>query len=158
MSRSQETRKLLSARYFSSSTTRRCSMSLRAPETSLRSPESERTSPIRPTSNVEVEPPSDLEGPGWAFGRPKSASDDTRHEEARRLARLLVTEIRLYNEEKVRDARESGDLLDQLRDDIERSRRIYEERIDDEVRADRDYFHEEVERILAGRDSTAPDS
>jgi hypothetical protein len=120
----------------------------------VEAPAAETTSPVRPMG-VEVEPPSDLDGPGWAFGGPESISDDTRHEEARRLARLLVTEIKLYNEEKVREAREAGDLYDQLRDDIERSRRIYEERIDDEVRTDTDYFQEEVERILAGGDSTA---
>lgn len=104
---------------------------------------------------AEVAPPADLDGPGWAFSGSESISDDSRLEEARRLARLLVTEIKLYNEEKVREGRESNNLYDQLRDDIERSRRIYEERIDDEVREEGDYFQEEVVRILAGGDSTA---
>lgn len=109
----------------------------------------------RVLEGAEVAPPPDLDGPGWAFSGSDSISDDTRHEEARRLARLLVTEIKLYNEEKVREGRESNNLYDQLRDDIERSRRIYEERIDDEVREEADYFQEEIVRILAGGDSTA---
>lgn len=111
--------------------------------------------PARSVDDAEVAPPSDLDGPGWAFSGSESISDDTQHEEARRLARLLVTEIKLYNEEKVREGRESSNLYDQLRDDIERSRRIYEERIDDDVREQADYFQEEVVRILAGGDSTA---
>jgi len=111
--------------------------------------------PARVPDGAEVAAPADLDGPGWAFSGSESISDDTRHEEARRLARLLVTEIKLYNEEKVREGRETNDLYDQLRDDIERSRRIYEERIDDEVRDEADYFQEEIVRILAGGDSTA---
>lgn len=111
--------------------------------------------PERAVDDAEVAPPEDLDGPGWAFSGSESISEDSRHEEARRLARLLVTEIKLYNEEKVREGRENNDIYDQLRDDIERSRRIYEERIDDEVRQDADYFQEEVVRILAGGDSTA---
>lgn len=110
--------------------------------------------PQRQYDDAEVMPPVDLEGPGWAFGAPPAVNEDSRHEEARRLARLLVTEIKLYNEEKVREGRENGNVHEQLRDDIERSRRIYEERIDDEVREATDYFHEECVRILAAGDST----
>jgi hypothetical protein len=110
--------------------------------------------PQRQFDDAEVMPPVDLEGPGWAFGAPPAVNEDSRHEEARRLARLLVTEIKLYNEEKVREGRENGNVREQLRDDIDRSRRIYEERIDDEVREATDYFHEECVRILAAGDST----
>ncbi len=103
----------------------------------------------------EVAPPTDLDGPGWAFGdSPQQAGDDSEHEEARRLARLLVTEIKLYNEEKVRAGREGKNLYDTLREDIERSERIYQERIDAGVRDSTDYFNEELVRILAGGDST----
>lgn len=105
--------------------------------------------------DAEVVPPSDLEGPGWAFSGPESSSGDSRYEEARRLARLLVTEIKLYNEEKVRQGREGSNIYVHLRDDIERSRRIYQERIGEDVRSDTDYFQEEVVRILAGGNSTA---
>lgn len=109
--------------------------------------------PKRSLEPSEVAPPTDHDGPGWAFGGAESITEDTRHEEARRLARLLVTEIKLYNEEKVREGREKGNIVDQLRDDLERSRRIFEERIDEEVRRDTDYFQEECLRILAGGDS-----
>ncbi len=109
----------------------------------------------RPLEPAEVTPPADLDGPGWAFGGAGTITDDTRREEARRLARLLVTEIKLYNEEKVREGREQNNLVEQLRDDLERSRRIYDERIDEEIRSETDYFQEECLRILAGGDSTA---
>jgi hypothetical protein len=43
-----------------------------------------------------------------------------KHEEAQRFARLLVSEIKLYNEAKVKQGQKTKDLYD-LRDDIERS-------------------------------------
>ncbi len=103
---------------------------------------------------TEVKPPADLVGPGWAFTSPGVASrEETRREEARRLARLLVTEIKLYNEEKVEESRESGNIYAALREEIDRSRRIFEERVAADVRAEADYFHDELVRILAGGDS-----
>ena len=48
-----------------------------------------------------------------------------------------------------------GLALQTLREDINRSRQIYEERIDEKIRAETDYFHEELVRILAGGDADA---
>jgi hypothetical protein len=75
---------------------------------------------------------------------PQRAIDD-----ARRIARLLVSEIKLYNERKVAEGRAAGDLYVRLKDDIERSRQVYAERTPEHVRATADFFHEELVRILA---------
>lgn len=75
---------------------------------------------------------------------PQRAIDD-----ARRIARLLVSEIKLYNERKVAEGRLAGDLYERLRDDIERSRQVYAERTPEHIRATSDFFHEELVRILA---------
>lgn len=75
---------------------------------------------------------------------PQRAVDD-----ARRIARLLVSEIKLYNERKVTEGRVAGDLYVRLKDDIERSRQVYAERTPEHVRASADFFHEELVRILA---------
>ena len=77
------------------------------------------------------------------------ALGDERKEEARRFARLLVSEIKLYNERAVLEGREHGNLYERLRDDIDRSRQMYEERIPGDVRADSNYFYEELVEILA---------
>jgi hypothetical protein len=77
------------------------------------------------------------------------SSGDERKEEARRFARLLVSEIKLYNERAVLEGREHGNLYERLRDDIDRSRQMYEERIPGDVRADSNYFYEELVEILA---------
>lgn len=71
------------------------------------------------------------------------------HNDARRFARLLVSEIKLYNEQKVVDGRESGDLYDRLRDAIDRSREMYEKRVQPAVASKFDYFHYELVNNLA---------
>ena len=48
---------------------------------------------------------------------------------ARRYARLLVSEIKLYNESAVRLGRERRDLLTRLGAEIARAQRLYEERV-----------------------------
>jgi hypothetical protein len=70
-------------------------------------------------------------------------------EDARRLARLLVSEIKLYNEKKVEDGRANMDLYGRLKDDIERSRQVYNERTPESVRQNSNFFHDELVRILA---------
>jgi hypothetical protein len=73
---------------------------------------------------------------------------DQAHEKARRFAKLLVEEIKLYNQTKVAEGRACGDLYGRLRDDIEKSRAAYDKRYGESVR-DVDYFSEELVRILA---------
>ena len=106
---------------------------------------------------AEISPPEDAQGPGWAFTTNRFSADtgggEAVHEEARRLARLLVTEIKLYNEEQVEAGRRNRNIYEVLREDIDRSRQIYEERIDDTVRTEADYFHDELVRILAAGES-----
>jgi len=76
--------------------------------------------------------------------------DDTkRHDEARRFARLLVSEIKLYNEPKVEAGRRNKDLYERLKEDIDRSRQMYDERIAEDVRKVSNYFYDELVRILA---------
>jgi hypothetical protein len=130
-------------------------------------PARSQTSPIplppprtwQPGETAEVAPPPDLEGPGWAFASKAAAqslSDDAPlHEEARRLARLLVSEIKLYNEERVEEGRRNRDIYERLKEDIDRSRQMYEERVDSRVTRNTDYFYQELLRILAAGDAKA---
>ncbi|MDX2000592.1 MAG: hypothetical protein SF066_22965 [Thermoanaerobaculia bacterium] len=106
----------------------------------------------------QVAPPPDLDGPGWAFSTtsvPISDKDQRSHDEARRLARLLVSEILLYNQDEVEKGRQHRDICDRLRDDIDRSRQLYEERVDPVIRDSADYFYQELVRQLAAGDARA---
>ncbi|HEX5854274.1 MAG TPA: hypothetical protein VFZ57_01530, partial [Thermoanaerobaculia bacterium] len=110
--------------------------------------------PVRATSAVT--PPRDQAGsarPISGFvprGRAAVADSPQRAlDDARRLARLLISEIKLYNEKKVEDGRAACDLYERLKDDIERSRQVYDERTPADVRKDTDFFNDEIVRILA---------
>jgi hypothetical protein len=83
-------------------------------------------------------------GRAGAAEGPQRALDD-----ARRLARLLISEIKLYNEKKVEEGRTASDLYERLKDDIERSRQVYNERTPEYVRRENDFFKDELVRILA---------
>ncbi|MFN2502506.1 MAG: hypothetical protein ABR530_10910 [Pyrinomonadaceae bacterium] len=71
------------------------------------------------------------------------------HNDARRFARLLVSEIKLYNEKKVTEGREAQDLYERLREAIDRSREMYDKRVQPPVAAKFDYFHYELVNSLA---------
>ena len=87
--------------------------------------------------------------PRAAAGPAPGGEEAKKHDEARRFARLLVSEIKLYNEAKVEQGRKSRDLYERLKEDIDRSRQMYDERIGEEVRKSSNYFYDELVRILA---------
>lgn len=106
----------------------------------------------------QVQPPTGVDGPGWAFSASRAAvspSEEALHEEARRLARLLVSEIKLYNEEQVEEGRRRRDVYERLKEDIDRSRQMYEERVEPRILKSTDYFYQELVRILAAGDAKA---
>ena len=88
--------------------------------------------------------------PRAAAGTPGAPDED---EGARRYARLLVSEIKLYNESAVRLGRQKRDLGERLRTEISRARHLYEDRVPPAVRRRRDYFDEELVQTLAGGDA-----
>lgn len=85
---------------------------------------------------------------------PIEVNDEERrlHNDARRFARLLVSEIKLYNEQKVKEGRTQGDIYERLREDIDRSRQMYDKRVAPPVAARYDYFHQELVNTLAEGD------
>ena len=76
------------------------------------------------------------------------------HRKAQRFARLLVDEIKLYNQAKVAEGRRNKDLYDRLKEDIEKSRSTYSKRYGTTAAASGDYFQKEVVRSLAEEDTS----
>lgn len=92
----------------------------------------------------------------YGNGPSTDTASDTSEDEttaARRFARLLVSEIKLYNEGAVRVGRERRDLLARLGEEIDRARRLYEERVPATVPSRAQHFHNELVQTLAGGDS-----
>ncbi len=108
--------------------------------------------PAAERPSTQYIPPAGIER-GAAFGARNT--DERRHDEARRFARLLVSEIKLYNESKVEQGRRERDVYDRLKEDIDRSRQMYDDRVPEDVRNGTNYFYEELVRILADGDSGA---
>jgi hypothetical protein len=73
---------------------------------------------------------------------------------ARRYAKLLVSEIKLYHENDVVAGRRDRDLGTRLGGEIARARVLYDQRVPPHVRQRADYFREELVRTLADGDST----
>lgn len=81
-----------------------------------------------------------------------SAEDQEVHKKAKRFAKLLVDEIKLYNQAKVSEGRQNKDLYARLKEDIDKSRATYEKRYGATAAAGAGYFNAEVIRILADND------
>lgn len=98
-----------------------------------------------PAHVIDEEEPADL---------PDDAPDSAT-EEAVRFARLLVSEIALYNERAIEEGRRTKDLYQRLKDDIERSRKMYEQRFSPTQQGGTNHFRDELIRTLAGGDRSA---
>ena len=83
---------------------------------------------------------------------PGSQNDE--EESARRYARLLVSEIKLYHEGEVLAGRRERDLATRLGAEIARARVLYEQRVPSSLRRNGDFFHEELVRTLADGDGS----
>jgi hypothetical protein len=86
--------------------------------------------------------------------QPSTAAGDESdlHKKAKRFAKLLVEEIKLYNQPKVEEGKQNRDIYDRLREDIEKSRATYDKRYGDSPVSSADYFTQELVRILADSD------
>jgi len=81
-----------------------------------------------------------------------SPEDADTHRKAQRFARLLVDEIKLYNQAKVAEGRKHKDLYDRMKDDIEKSRSTFQKRYGSTAAGSANYFQAELLRSLAEDD------
>ena len=75
-------------------------------------------------------------------------------EAARRYARLVISEIKLYHENAVVAGRKERDLMARLGGEIARARVVYDQRVPADVRRRHDYFEDELVKTLAGGDAS----
>jgi hypothetical protein len=110
---------------------------------------------------VEIDPPlaetpihqaETIEEPAAPAAPAMSPEDQDVHRKAQRFARLLVDEIKLYNQAKVAEGRKNKDLYDRLKETIEKSRTTYQKRYGNTVAASASYFQHEIIRSLAEDD------
>jgi DNA-directed RNA polymerase subunit RPC12/RpoP len=80
----------------------------------------------------------------------RSEQDESLIHEAKRIARLIISEIKLYNQEKIAKAKTRKEVLDLLRNDLIKGKQHYNVRIASKLPAGPDYFMESVKEILLG--------
>ncbi len=101
----------------------------------------------------QAQPVASMAASAPASAPAASGSDeDELHKKALRFAKLLVEEIKLYNQPRVEEGRQHKDLYDRLKVDIEKSRSTYNKRYAESAVASSDYFTQELIRILADND------
>ena len=72
---------------------------------------------------------------------------------AERLARVVVSDIVLYQGERFDAAAREGNLLQSLEVEIEEGRKMFRQRIDERIRDERDFLIDELNRVADQRRS-----
>lgn len=69
-------------------------------------------------------------------------------DEARRLARTILSDILLYNQAKVKEGIEKDSLFDVLTEELAEGKKYYESMVDEEIRQSSNFFNEAVVDVL----------
>lgn len=69
-------------------------------------------------------------------------------DEARRLARTILSDVLLYNQAKVKEGIEKDSLFDVLTEELAEGKKYYESMVDDEIRQTTNFFNEAVVDVL----------
>jgi hypothetical protein len=104
---------------------------------------------VRPPAEPPLRPAPAAPKPRAAEPPPRPRRNDGLEDErakAERLARIVVSDIVLYNEERFVAAARTGNVLEAMAGDLAEGRALFEERVDPRVRAERDYLTEELIR------------
>jgi hypothetical protein len=105
--------------------------------------------PPPPVAVAEIAPPSPPAAPAGFDTSQLSEAEQKVHKDAKRFAKILVSEIELYNKSKVAEGRKNHDLYKRVKSDIDRSRQTFEKRFGKVLSKQFDYFHDELVKALA---------
>jgi len=72
----------------------------------------------------------------------------TTPEAANRLARAIVSDIQLYNQQKVIEGLENDNLFDLLAEELERGREHYKSRVDPQLYATTNFYNRAIVDIM----------
>ena len=86
--------------------------------------------------------------------QPFAPPSNPEHDEARRFARLVATDIRLYNEEAVAHGRVEGDLAVRLGEQMQKGRESFERRFPSLGQEGMSILRDSFVQVLAGGDAS----
>ncbi len=114
-------------------------------------PEAEATSPEPAAEEAAEQAPSEAEGQGAVGSTPVFGPQDP-DTRARRLARALVSDIKVYHPDRWEESVQSGSLRSDFRDEIMKSWEEYVEQVGEEMAKRTPYFRDALNEILARGD------
>jgi predicted Zn finger-like uncharacterized protein len=76
------------------------------------------------------------------------AADPEAVEKARRFARIIVSDIALYNQEAVAEGLRNGTFYELLKADVDEGREIFEKRVPKVIRDQKDYYQEAFDNFI----------
>jgi predicted Zn finger-like uncharacterized protein len=82
------------------------------------------------------------------------AADPEAEEKARRFARIIVSDIALYNQEAVVEGLRNGTFYELLKNDVTEGRELYEKRVPAAVRTKKDYYQEAFDNFIKTQKKT----
>jgi predicted Zn finger-like uncharacterized protein len=113
----------------------------RSPATRTRPPASAPKPRVAEAHTPARPPAAPVAGPG----------DTDEIAKAERLARIIVSDIVLYNEEKFARAVSAGNVLEAMADELAEGRNLFGERVGARLREQRDFLSEEMLRVARAR-------
>jgi DNA-binding response OmpR family regulator len=84
---------------------------------------------------------------------PRMAGDPAAHEAAKRLARIIMSDIALYNQRAIDEGVRNDTMYDLLKDEIEEGKKLYESRVPAEIASSTDYYREAIDEFIRKRKS-----
>jgi len=83
--------------------------------------------------------------------KPPVKGDPDKHEAAKRLARLILSDIALYNQKAVEDGIRNNKFHQLLKSELEEGRKLYRSRVSSDVTATADYYEQAIEDFIRKR-------
>lgn len=92
--------------------------------------------------------PPDFDAPQ---AKPEVIGDPAAHGAAKRWARIIISDIALYNQREVEEGVRNGTIYEMLRDEIGEGQKLYEGRVPPEIVSSTDYYREAIDEFINKR-------
>ena len=83
------------------------------------------------------------------------SADNEKVEKARRLARIIVSDIALYNQDLIEEGVREGNLEEKLASEVAEAREVFAQRVEESVREHSDFLGEELRRLIESKKAEA---
>ncbi len=99
-------------------------------------------------SSVETEEAGTREQPTNESKEDAIGDNSKEHDEAKRLARIIVSDIFIYNEDKIKESLRNETFLELLEEEIEDGRKLYASKVSEALHAISNYYEETLENTF----------